>query len=213
KKTDRLGPTKQLLASIEDETGLVFPRVEITRKLGEYIKKIEPKLTDLYVGKEASKPTLRELPLDQYGSIVFATHGYFGTELPGVQEPVLVLTLVDQPKDRDGFLRMSEVMGLKLNAGTVALTACKSGVGRRVSGEGTMGMGRAFQYAGARSVLMSLWSVAADSSIDMMESFFKHVKDGKSRLEALRTARKEVRENGFDHPFFWAPFILVGEVN
>ena len=97
-------------------------------------------------------------------------------------------------------------------ADIVALTACQTGLGRRISGEGTMGMGRAFQYAGARSVLMSLWSVAESSSVMLVEAFFRHVKEGKSKLEALDLARKEIREAGYDHPFFWAPFILVGEV-
>jgi CHAT domain-containing protein len=123
-----------------------------------------------------------------------------------------VLTLVDQPKDQDGFLRLSEVMGLKINADIVALTACQTGLGRHISGEGTMGMGRAFQYAGAKSVLMSLWAVSETASVKLVESFFKHCKEGKNKLEALKLARTEVRESGADHPFFWAPFILVGEV-
>ncbi|MFC1835593.1 tetratricopeptide repeat protein [Thermodesulfobacteriota bacterium] len=201
------------LLSIKDELGFTFPRVPLTSELGEFVHKLNPERTDRYTGLKAAKALLFKEPLDQYGSVIFATHGYFGKDLPGIQEPVLILTLINQPEDQDGFLRMSEVMGLKLNAGTVALTACQSGLGRRVSGEGTMGMGRAFQYAGAKSVLMSLWSVAERSSVDMMESFFKHTKNGRSRLEALQLARKEIRETGYDHPFFWAPFILVGEVN
>jgi len=60
---------------------------------------------------------------------------------------------------------------------------------------------------------MSLWSVAESSSVKMVESFFKHLKEGKNKLEALRLARNEIREAGYDHPFFWAPFILVGEVD
>jgi len=76
-----------------------------------------------------------------------------------------------------------------------------------------MGMGRAFQYAGAKSVLMSLWSVAESSSVDLVTSFFKHLREGKNKLEALRLAREEIRKAGYDHPFFWAPFILVGEVD
>lgn len=149
--------------------------------------------------------------LDQYDKIVFATHGYFGNDLPGIMEPVLVLTLV--PKGRDGFLRMSEVTGLNLNADMVALTACQSGMGRRLSGEGLMGMGRAFQYAGARSVLAGLWNVDLQASARMVESFFRRLKKGESKLEALGSAREEIRKDGYDHPFFWAPFILVGEVD
>jgi CHAT domain-containing protein len=79
------------------------------------------------------------------------------------------------------------------------------------AGEGTMNMGRAFQHAGARSVLMSLWSVAEGSSVTLVEQFFRHIKEGKTKLEALKSAREHVRQQGFDHPFFWAPFILVGE--
>ncbi len=101
---------------------------------------------------------------------------------------------------------------MSLNADVVALTACQSGLGRHVSGEGTMGMGRAFQYAGAKAVLMSLWSVSERASVNLVEGFFKHLKEGKSKLEAMRLARKEIREAGYEHPFFWAPFILVGEV-
>ncbi len=110
-------------------------------------------------------------------------------------------------------VRMSEVAGLKMNAEVVALTACQTGLGKRISGEGTMGMGRSFQYAGARSVLMSMWSVAERSSVTIVENFFRHLKSGKTRLEALRLARSDIRQAGYDHPFFWAPFILVGEVD
>jgi CHAT domain-containing protein len=76
-----------------------------------------------------------------------------------------------------------------------------------------MGMGRAFQYAGAKSVLMSLWSVSETASVNLVENFFKYLKEGKSKLEALRLARDAIRKAGYDHPFFWAPFILVGKAN
>ena len=76
-----------------------------------------------------------------------------------------------------------------------------------------MGMGRAFQYAGARSVLMSLWSVAEDSTILLTDKFFAYLKQGKDKLEALRLARADVRAAGYEHPFYWAPFILVGETD
>ena len=125
-------------------------------------------------------------------------------------EPVLLLTTV--PYGTDGYLRLSEVMGLRMNAGIVALTACMSGLGKTISGEGVMGMGRAFQYAGAKSVLMSLWSVHEDASVKLVERFFRHINERKSELEAIKLARDEIRKEGYDHPYFWAPFILVGEV-
>ncbi len=76
-----------------------------------------------------------------------------------------------------------------------------------------MGMGRAFHYAGARSVLMSLWSVEQTASVKLVENFFQHLRKGKTRLDAIRLARDEIRKAGYDHPFFWASFILVGEAN
>ncbi len=81
-----------------------------------------------------------------------------------------------------------------------------------VADEGVMSMGRAFQYAGAESVLMSLWSVAEKSSVLLIESFFRNLKKGRDKITSLEMARKGLRDQGFEHPFFWAPSVLVGEM-
>jgi tetratricopeptide (TPR) repeat protein len=193
--------------------GADIQRLPLTSMLAQNLAKIYGESSELLIGLEASKDRfLKQVApgLAGYDKIVFATHGYFGKDLPGIMEPVLILTLV--PPGTDGYLRMSEVACLKLNADIVALTACQSGLGKKISGEGTMGMGRSFQYAGALSVLMSMWSVSERSSVKLVEHFFKYVKSGKGKLEALRLARSDIRHEGYDHPFFWAPFILVGEV-
>jgi len=203
----------EILMSIRKQVGITFPRLPLTGELGENLKKTDPGKTDLYEGLQATKKILVKKDLTSYGAVVLATHGYFGTALPGIQEPILVCTLLDEQRMEDGFLRLSEVMSLRLNADMVALTACQTGLGKQISGEGTMGMGRAFQCAGAKSVLMSLWAVAEASSVRLVESFFGHLKMGKNKLEALKLARNEVREAGYDHPFFWASFILVGETD
>jgi CHAT domain-containing protein/Tfp pilus assembly protein PilF len=204
---------ERLMSAKTQLSGLEFLRLPLTAQLGESLKKSDPEKTDLFEGFHARKSVLLQKDLTEYRSIVFGTHGYFGTDLPMIQEPVLILTLLDQPKGQDGFLRLTEVMSLKMNCDIVALTACQSGLGKQISGEGTMGMGRAFQYAGAKSVLMSLWSVAESSSVDLVTSFFKYLREGKNKLEALKLAREEIRKAGYDHPFFWAPFILVGETD
>jgi hypothetical protein len=98
-----------------------------------------------------------------------------------------------------------------MNADLVALTACVTGYGQYLAGEGIMSLGRAFQCAGARSSLVSLWSVAEESSVKLVGNFFRHLKEGKGKLEAWQTARADLRNEGYKHPFFWAPFILVGE--
>jgi tetratricopeptide (TPR) repeat protein len=205
---------QDLMASVEDGRirGLYFRRLPLTGELADHLKTVYRDACTVYTGTKANKEAfLKEVAprLSSYGKVVFATHGYAGKDLPGITEPVLVLTLV--PPGTDGFLRMSEVMALSLNADVAALTACQTGLGRELYGEGVMGMGRAFQFAGARSVLMSLWSVFEESSTVMVEHFFKRLKEGKSKMEAFRLARQDIRTRGYDHPFFWAPFILVGE--
>jgi len=214
-RSERIQLQKSLpgnLMSVRNEIDVTFDRLPLTAKLGESLEKLDPAKTRRYTGLEASKAALFDSPLERYGSMVFATHGYFGKDLPGVMEPVLILTLVGQPKGKDGYFRMSEVMGLKITADMVALTACQTGLGRRLTGEGVMGMGRAFQYSGAKTALMSLWTVEENASVSLVESFFRNIKAGKSKLKALQLARNDIRKSGYDHPFFWAPFILVGEV-
>jgi len=206
----------ELMATMEDPQGgkLRFNRLPLTGELATSLNDLFKGQSDCYTGVDATKETLLKTiapKMDRYGKVVFATHGYFNKNNPGFLEPILALTMV--PPGTDGFLRMGEVMGLKLNADIVALTACQTGLGRNISGEGTMGMGRAFQYAGAKSVLMSLWNVEQKASVQLVEGFFKHRKAGNTKLEALRLARQEIRDAGYDHPFFWAPFILVGETD
>jgi tetratricopeptide (TPR) repeat protein len=203
-----------LMTTIEEssEGTFKFARLAETEALAKDLGNIYRGKSEVLTGMQANKSHfMSDLApkLDQYRWIVFATHGLFSNKIPVITEPFLALTMV--PPGTDGFLRMTEVMGLKMNADVVALTACQTGLGKELSGEGVMSMGRAFQYAGAKSVLMSLWSVAEKSSVQLVESFFKHIKEGKSKLESLKLARQEVRKDGYDHPFFWASFILVGE--
>jgi CHAT domain-containing protein len=144
-----------------------------------------------------------------YGSVVLATHGDISNKEAWLLEPVLYLTMV--PNRKDGLLTMSEVAGLKLDTDVAALTACKSGLGANLAGEGVMSMGRAFQCAGAKTVLMSLWSVADLSSVMLMDEFFKKMKEGKSKLESWQEAKTHIRKEGFEHPFFWSAFVMVGD--
>jgi CHAT domain-containing protein/Tfp pilus assembly protein PilF len=206
----------KLMATIEETSGgsFRFERLALTKTLAENLRALYGDLSDVYTGLDATKKGFLAKPvseLAQYGKIVFATHGLFSNKIPGITEPFIALTMV--PPGTDGFLRMSDVTGLKINADVVALTACQTGLGEELSGEGVMSMGRAFQYAGARAVLMSLWSVAEKPSIMITEGMLRHMKDGKSKLEALKLAREDVRDEGFRHPFYWASFILVGEVD
>jgi tetratricopeptide (TPR) repeat protein len=202
-----------LMIAVQDATmdALRFDPLPVTGTLAKHLCEMYRGQSEAVTGLEARKEfLLSEVAprIDDFGMLVFATHGYYGGEGP-LRDPLLVLTMV--PPGADGWLTMGEVMGLKLNADIVALTACKTGLGPQIRGEGAMSMGRAFQYAGARSVLMSLWSVDAFSSVKLIEGFFRLRKEGKSKSESLRLARKALREEGFEHPFFWASFVLAGE--
>lgn len=204
----------RLMAAAEEEAdgGLSLKRLAGTSELAEDLHKLYGMDTDVLLGLRASKETLLQQvapKLDTYNYVVFATHGFAGNSIPGIMEPVLALTMV--PPGTDGLLTASEVAALKMDADVAALTACQTGMGLRLAGEGVMSMGRAFQLAGARSVIMSLWSVSETSSIELMKSFFRNLRQGKSKSEALSAAKSELRHAGFEHPFFWSAFVLVGE--
>jgi len=120
----------------------------------------------------------------------------------------------DDPKE-DGFLHTYEIFNLQLNTDLVTLSACETGLGKLSRGEGLIGLTRAFMYAGAPSVLVSLWSVD-ESTAALMKIFYQNLKDGMSKAEALRQAKLKLirkHESGmsFAHPFLWAAFVLVGE--
>ncbi len=197
-----------------DGTGLRFDRLEKTAGLERSLKEIFDNRLESFTGLEATKENLLDKlgpKLKEYKNIIFATHGYFGTKLHNVLEPSLILTLV--PEGTDGFLKMSDVLNMDLNADMVALTACQSGLGKSVSGEGVMGLGRAFQYAGSKTVFMSLWNVSEKPSVMLVESLFRRLKEGHQKPVALKMAREDIRAQGYDHPYFWAGFVLNGDQN
>jgi CHAT domain-containing protein len=166
-------------------------------------------------GLHATESAVKSQNLEQYGAgVVFATHGIVDERVPYLQQAALVMTnpeLTGEGEASDGFLTMTEVMNLKMPTELVGAMACVTGVGGEVAGEGVMNLGRAFQYAGARSVLVSLWSVEAESTSLLGQHVLEAVKNGKPKDQALLEARRLLREQGYEHPLFWAGFILVGE--
>ena len=178
---------------------------------------------DILTGFEANEDVVKQRLEQGYHYGLFATHGILGNNTPYLQQPALVLSLVapdgkylaSEGTGSPGFLTLAEVMSLKIDSNLLALTACNTGRGGKggtLLGEGVMSMGRGFQYAGVESVLMSLWSVEDNSTNLLTEKFFAYLKQGKNKLEALRLARTDLRHEGYSHPYFWASFILVGEM-
>ena len=125
----------------------------------------------------------------------------------------IILSLDEDPNE-DGFLQMREIYNLHLNADLVTLSACETGLGQFIRGEGIEGINRAFFYAGASAVLMSLWAVNDQATYQLMERFYYHLKNGVPLTDALRKAKLEmINSNVLDHPYYWAGFILSGKAN
>lgn len=171
---------------------------------------IKPSSPDVLLNLQANETFLKKPPLQDYHYLHFATHADLPGKVQGIKEPFILLGQVGNQAGDNGFLTLSKVLGLKLKAQMVVLSACVTGRGKVMEGEGVANFARAFQHAGAKSVLVSLWPVASDEAVEHMTLFYGHLKDGKSRLEALQLARRAIKAK-YPQPFFWAVFILHGE--
>jgi CHAT domain-containing protein len=168
---------------------------------------------DIRLGNNANEYDVKTLDLTVYRYLHFATHGVLAGDIPYLKQPALVLSQVGNLKGEDGFLTMEEVLDLKLAADLTVLSACQTALGQEISGEGIMGLMRAFLYAGSRSVIVSLWNVEDESTATLMATLYSHVAKGLPLAEALRRAKEDLRkyrDGRFAHPFYWAPFIIFG---
>jgi CHAT domain-containing protein/tetratricopeptide (TPR) repeat protein len=188
---------------------------EVAQNLG-----VDP-ATHLYLGAKATETEIKRLSdvgsLAKYRIIHFATHGAVAGELTRGSEPGLILTPpVKAAEIDDGYLSASEVAALKLDADWVILSACNTAAGGAKGAEALSGLARAFFYAGARSLLVSHWEVASDSTVKLITKAVGELKKNSmiGRAEALRRSILSMITDGKDyeaHPAFWAPFVLVGE--
>jgi CHAT domain-containing protein/Flp pilus assembly protein TadD len=174
--------------------------------------------TKLYLDDEASEENVKaEDRLSLYRIVHFSAHGLISETRPRFSGIVLALPKAGNDgktaQEEDGLLSAYEIFNLKLNAELVTLSACETGLGKEVGGEGIMGLMRAFIYAGTPSVVVSLWRVDDESAADLMIGFYKYWQGGGkgklSKAEALRRARLDAIKQG-SLPYYWAPFILVG---
>lgn len=168
---------------------------------------------DLFLREEAVEEHIKELgSKGRYRYVHFATHGIMNFNNPYYSG--LVFSQDDDPGE-DGFLQMKEILALDLQADLVVLSACRTGLGKKLIGEGLINLTRAFLFAGADSVAVSLWNVEDKSTADLMIRLYENLKKGFSKSEALREAKRSmIRESGadgFGNPFYWGGFVLVGE--
>jgi CHAT domain-containing protein/tetratricopeptide (TPR) repeat protein len=209
------GPEKAMTMAATDKSWgrLEFPPLPETRQTVVELATLfqeKPQPPQVLLDVFATETKVRQTPLSQYRYLFFGTHGFLADKLSGVPEPTLVLTQVENKPPDDGFLSFSKVLTLKLDADLVTLAACMTGVGQVMQGEGVLNFARAFQQTGARSVMVALWNIPVDESLKFYSTFYKALKEGKTKLQALQIARQAVRAKE-PHPYFWSGLILHGE--
>lgn len=194
---------------------LSIPRLPFTRSEADQILAVSPAGSALKaVDFNANRAIAGSGELSNYRYVHFATHGYLDTTRAGLS--AVVLSLFDKDgKPQDGFLRTHDIYNLKLPAELVVLSACETGLGKEVTGEGLEGLTRAFMYAGARRVVVSLWNVNDKATASLMQRLYVGIlRSGKTPAAALRAAQVEMlRTRQWQSPYFWAPFVMQGEWN
>ncbi len=168
---------------------------------------------DVWLDLDASEGNMEARDLSHYRMLHIATHGLLDAERPQFTGLALAPTGAD---DADGFLRVGEVFNLRLGSPLVILSACETGLGKEKRGEGVIGLTRAFMYAGAPTVGVSLWSVADKSTAELMPDFYQRMLTGQAPggapAAALRAAQQQmIAGKRYSAPFYWAPFVLVGD--
>ena len=212
-KTQAGGETAPDLArAIADVRG-DLRRLLMTRGEAEAILSVAPPSAGLKaLDFQADRATATSDELSRYRIVHFATHGLLNSQHPELSG--LALSLVDERgRPQDGFLRLHEIFNLRLPAELVVLSACQTGLGKEVKGEGLVGLTRGFMYAGAARVVASLWRVDDTATAELMKLFYRRMlRDGMRPAAALREAQVEMWKRAPGRsPFYWAGFVLQGE--
>ena len=165
-------------------------------------------LYDIFVDKTSNVSELKSAKMYGYKFIQLATHGFLNDEQPK-RSGLVFYNSVDS--DHDGILYTGDIYNLNLNADLLVLSACESGLGKEVKGEGILSLIRSFLYAGADNIVVSLWQAAGPSTSVLMTYFYKNILAGMNYSSALRKAKLDIIQEGlYSYPFEWSPFVLVG---
>src|SRR5258706_2382719 len=187
---------------------LFFARHELNE-----LRKLAP-ANDMVVLSDfaATRDNLRSLDLRQYRILHFATHGLLDAKQPELSG--LVLSLMDRNGRRvNGFVGLADIYNLRAPVDLVVLSACRTALGKDVRGEGLVGLPRGFMYAGASTVVASLWKVDDEATAELMKRFYGNLlQGGMAPAAALRAAQNSIRQEPQWHsPYYWAAFTLQGD--
>jgi len=160
------------------------------------------------LGRQSTEAAFKREPLKHYRRLHFATHSLIDEKTPA--RSAIVLTAGDA---EDGLLDVSEISQLDLDCDLVVVSACQTGRGQLLSGEGIVGLSRAFLQAGARTVVVSLWNVSDGATGQLMKDFYANLSAGLSNAAALRQAKLRMiaSDKALRHPYYWSSFIMVGK--
>lgn len=164
---------------------------------------------EVLINHAANETSIKSETLRNYDLIHFATHGIVDEDNPDLSR----IFLQNDSEAEDGNLFSGEIYNLHLNANLVTLSACQTGLGKISKGEGVIGLSRALVYAGAKNLVVSFWSVADESTSQLMTSFYQQLinTNDKPFADALREAKLEmIRQEKYASPYYWAPFVLIG---
>lgn len=211
----RGGFTKQAVESIYQQL-LRFPWQSLPTSEHELdnLSALFGKQADIFRKQDASEAKLLELnrrnALEKYRYLVFSTHGYFCPEEPGLSS--VVLNQVHKTPDTDGYITAVKWPAYNLKSDLMFFSACETGIGRIIHGEGVTGLPFALYVAGNTNTVFTLWKVVDESSTLFSDSFFKKIRLGKDHVEALSETKREMLANPrYSHPLFWAPYVLYGQ--
>ncbi|MBD2168868.1 CHAT domain-containing protein [Calothrix membranacea FACHB-236] len=193
------------------EADINFSRLDFTRTEAQEIFKLFAGDGKQALDFAASRTTAINPDLGQYKIVHFATHGILNSINPGLSG--IVLSLVDEKGNpQNGFLRLHDIYNLNLPVELVVLSACETGLGQDIKGEGLVGLTRGFMYAGASKVVVSLWSVNDQATAELMTKFYtKMLKEKLQPAAALRAAQIEMLNTQWKAPYYWAAFVIQGE--
>lgn len=205
---------RQLLRDVGiSRDGVEIPRLMASGTEADGIMAVAPWRTGLKaVGFAANREHVLGPELSNYRIVHFATHGIINSERPELSG--IVLSLFDnQGRSQNGFLRLHDIYNLHLPADLVVLSACSTGLGKDVKGEGLIGLTRGFMYAGASGVIASLWKVDDDATAELMKHFYAGLfKRNLSPAAALREAQLKLSQHKrWQSPYYWAGFVLQGQ--
>lgn len=204
---------RSALRDFEVQRGAGITRLQFSRREANAIFAVVPKgLGMRALDFNASRSTATSRELARYQIVHFATHGFLNNEHPELSG--LLFSMFDEKgQPVNGFLQLHEIYNLDLPAELVVLSACETGVGKQIKGEGLIALTRGFMYAGAPSVVASLWKVDDAATAELMAEFYKQMfTNGLKPAAALREAQLKVSKiKPWRSPYYWAGFVLHGE--